>query len=84
MCAFRAAGRTGRPSGRRQSPFQGSARQVRGAIVHVLREVRSASADALAERTGHPPSAIGSVTRSLLADGLVERTRSGRYRLPAR
>jgi A/G-specific adenine glycosylase len=84
MCAFRAAGRRPRPSGRRQSPFEGSPRQVRGAIVHVLREVRSASADALAERTGHPPSAIGSATRSLIADRLVERTRSGRYRLPVR
>jgi A/G-specific adenine glycosylase len=84
LCAFRAGGRTGRPSGRRQPPFEGSARQVRGAVVRTLGEVRSASADALAERTGHSPSAIGSATRSLIADGLVERTRAGRYRLPVR
>jgi A/G-specific adenine glycosylase len=83
-CRFRAAGRTAKPSGRRQAPFAGSTRQVRGAIVDALREVRSASADALADSTGHPPSAIGSATRSLIADGIVERTRAGRFRLPVR
>jgi A/G-specific adenine glycosylase len=83
-CRFRAAGRTGRPSGRRQSPFEGSARQIRGAVVEVLRTRRSASAEALAERTGHRSSAIATATGSLVADGILERTGSGRFRLAVR
>ena len=83
-CRFRAAGRTGRPSGRRQSSFEGSARQVRGAVVEVLRARRSESAEALAERTGHPPPAIASAVGSLVADGILERTGSGRVRLTER
>ena len=83
-CRFRAAGRTGRPSGRRQPPFEGSARQVRGDVVEVLRALRSASAGALAGRTSHPPRAIATATRSLVEDGILERTRSGRFRLAVR
>jgi A/G-specific adenine glycosylase len=83
-CRFRAAGRTGRPSGRRQPPFEGSARQVRGAVVEALRSVRSASAEALAERTGHPTRAIATATESLVKDRILERTRSGRFRLALR
>ena len=79
-CRFRAAGRTARPSGRRQSPFQGSARQVRGAVVAALRTQPSATAEALADRTGHPARAIATATESLLRDGILERARSGRFR----
>ena len=57
-CRFRVAGRTARPSGRRQSPFEGSTRQVRGSVVEALRAQRSASAEALADRTAHPAHAI--------------------------
>ena len=84
QCRFRADGRTGRPSGRRQSPFEGSTRQVRGAVVEVLRVLRSASAEALAERTGHRSRAIAAATESLVRDRILERTRSGRYRLAVR
>ena len=83
-CRFRGAGRHGRSSRRRQSPFEGSPRQVRGAVVAVLRSVRSANAEALAERTGHPPAAIATATASLAVEGIVERTRSGRFRLSRR
>ena len=83
-CRFRAAGRTARPSGRRQPPFEGSARQVRGAVVDVLRAQRSASAEALADRTGHPARAIAGATESLVKDGILEQTRSGRFRLNVR
>ncbi len=83
-CRFRTDGRTGRPSLRRQSPFEGSARQVRGAVVEVLRGIRSASAEALAERTGHGPRAIATATESLVHDRILERTRSGLYRLAVR
>jgi A/G-specific adenine glycosylase len=83
-CRFRAAGRTARPSGRRQPPFEGSARQVRGAVVGTLRAERSASTEALADRTGHPARAIATATESLMRDGILERTRSGRFRLAGR
>jgi len=83
-CRFRAAGRSGRPSVRRQPPFEGSARQVRGAVVDVLRGVRSASAEALAERTGHPSDAIATATVSLVKDRILEPTRAGRFRLAGR
>jgi len=84
-CAFRAAGRTGRPSGRRQSRFEGSARQVRGAVVETLRRTRrSVSAETLAERTGFGAGAIARVNDALAREGIIERTRSGRFRLPAR
>lgn len=84
VCRFRAAGRTARPSGRRQPPFEGSTRQVRGAVVEALRTRRSAEAHTLAARTGHPARAIATATESLMRDGIVERTRSGRFRLAAR
>ena len=83
-CRFRAVGRTARPSGRRQSPFEGSTRQVRGSVVEALRTQRSASAEALAERTGHPARAIVIASDSLVRDGILERTRSGRLRLAVR
>jgi A/G-specific adenine glycosylase len=83
-CRFRGAGRPGRPSGRRQSRFEGSPRQVRGAVVRELRSVRSASAEALAERTGHTRAEVATATAALATEGIVERTRSGRFRLPSR
>ena len=81
-CRFRGAGRAGRPSGRRQSRFEGSPRQVRGAVVRELRSVRSASAEALAERTGHTSTEVATAAAALTAEGIIERTRSGRFRLP--
>ncbi len=84
-CRFRLARRAGRSSGRRQSPFEGSARQVRGAVVAALRQTkRSVSAEALAERTGHRLPAVAVATASLAAEGIIERTRSGRLRLSGR
>jgi A/G-specific adenine glycosylase len=83
-CRFRGAGRHGRSSGRRQAPFEGSPRQVRGAVVRILRTVRSASPEALAERTGHPVAATVTAIATLAAEGIIERTRSGWYRLPRR
>jgi A/G-specific adenine glycosylase len=84
-CRFRRAGRVGRSSGRRQSRFEGSARQVRGAVVEVLRQTQGpVSAHALAARTGYRLPAITAATASLGREGIVERTRSGRFRLPLR
>ena len=84
LCRFRVAGRTARPSGRRQPPFEGSTRQVRGSVVGALRTQRSASSEALADRTGHPARAVFIAADSLVRDGILERTRSGRLRLAVR
>lgn len=84
-CRFRGAGHRGSPPGRRQPLFEGSARQVRGAVVEVLRRSRrSVGAEALAERTGHRIGAVRIATEALTGEGILERTRSGRFRLPTR
>jgi A/G-specific adenine glycosylase len=83
-CRFRRAARPGRPSGRRQVPFQGSARQVRGAVVAMLRTVPSASPEGLAQWTGHRIRAVAIATEALAGEGILERTRSGRFRLARR
>jgi DNA-binding IclR family transcriptional regulator len=57
---------------------------VRGAVVRILRTVRSASTEVLAERTGRSAAAVATATAALTADGIVERTRSGRFRLARR
>lgn len=82
-CRFRASGRAGRSSVRRQSRFEGSVRQVRGRVVDTLRDRRSASADELAARTGFPAGRIQEALDGLARDGVVEITRRGRARLPA-
>jgi A/G-specific adenine glycosylase len=83
-CRFRASGAEPRPAARKQPPFEGSARQVRGSVVDVLRARRSAGVEDLAAATGHVPSRIGPAVEGLVRDGLVERLRSGRLRLRAR
>ncbi len=82
-CRFRIDGRVGRRSGRRQAPFQGSVRQVRGAIVDVLRRRRSLDVRALAAATGHDEASVASAAEALIRDGILGRTRAGGLRLPA-
>ncbi|MGI8617377.1 MAG: hypothetical protein ACR2L4_11475, partial [Actinomycetota bacterium] len=69
---------------RLHSPFGVTALQSRGPVGEVLGSLPAASPGALAERTGHQPSAIAAATESLEHDRILERTRSGRYRLVAR
>jgi A/G-specific adenine glycosylase len=83
-CAFVAAGRIGRPSNRRRSPFEGSTRQHRGVVVRVLRDRGSVAAAALATAAGIDLDRTEAAIDSLILDGIVERTRSGRLRLPRR
>jgi A/G-specific adenine glycosylase len=83
-CRFRAAGRPGRPSGRRQSPFEGSARQIRGAVVDVLRPRRSLDPQMLPALTGGDAGRIAAAAEALIEDGILERTRAGRIRLSTR
>jgi A/G-specific adenine glycosylase len=81
-CAFHAAGREGRPSGRRQPPFEGSIRQVRGAVLVTLRRRERATFAQLARDTGHPPDRLREALEGLARDGVVEPGPRGTYRLP--
>jgi A/G-specific adenine glycosylase len=81
-CRFRSDGRPGRSSvAPKQSPFEGSNRQVRGRIVLVLRERRSAGLLGLAAATGFAADRVGSAVTGLVRDGIVER-RGRSFRLP--
>jgi A/G-specific adenine glycosylase len=89
MCRFRRGGGPRPSSGRRQSPFEGSFRQVRGAVIRALRDRRSLSLRALIQETGHSGDRVTGVVRTLAADRLVRAGPSalagspgGRVRLP--
>ncbi len=70
-CRFRAAGSTPRPARTRQGPFEGSTRQVRGAVVAVLRDRASATPGAIADRTGFGLERVLDAIRELARDGVV-------------
>jgi A/G-specific adenine glycosylase len=81
-CRFRSAGRPGRSApAQKQSPFEGSNRQVRGRIVAVLRERPSAGLSSLGAATGFGADRVGSAVTALVRDGIVER-RGRSFRLP--
>lgn len=80
-CSFRRSGRRGRPSVRPRSPFEGSLRQLRGAVVDALRDRRSLDDASLALRLGAQPARLARAVEALADDGLVERTPTGRVRL---
>jgi A/G-specific adenine glycosylase len=79
-CRFAATGRTGRPSGRRQPPFEGSVRQVRGRIVDALRTDTSLGVGDLPSRLGVDPAGVDAALAGLARDGIVVAAR-GRVRL---
>jgi A/G-specific adenine glycosylase len=60
------------PSRRRQAPFEGSMRQVRGAVVRELAAGGGLTLRALARRTTYPIGRLGSALSALCAEGLVE------------
>lgn len=80
-CRYRRAGRAPAPPVRRQGPFEGSMRQIRGGVVDVLRAQPSAGVAALARSTGFERARIAVALDGLERDGVVRR--SGRsFRLP--
>ena len=88
-CAFAAAGRTGRPSTRRQARFEGSLRQVRGAILAELREHAPRTVGGLARAVASPEPRAADAVRGLHRDGVVVASRAaldgrvgGRVSLP--
>jgi len=71
VCAFRARGGVPSVRSRRQPPFQGSFRQVRGAVVAALRDVRSATLASLSRTTQERLDRVAAAARALVAEGLV-------------
>ncbi len=69
-CAFRRSGRTPSPPRRQHAAFEGSSRQLRGAIVRRLREGPS-SLGSLARETGSSEARIVRMIGTLVRDGLV-------------
>jgi A/G-specific adenine glycosylase len=70
-CRFVAEGSEPKPARRRQSAFEGSFRQVRGAVIRTLRAREDASLATLARETGAPLERVGMAVSALAADGLV-------------
>jgi A/G-specific adenine glycosylase len=72
-CSFRAIGRAVSPPRPRQGRFEGSFRQLRGAIVRVLADRHAATTSELSRLTGGDRERIGLAVAALTRDGLVER-----------
>ena len=69
-CRFRTRAASS-PVRARRPPFEGSSRQVRGAVVAVLRERSSVSLGDVIDATGFQPEAVVRAVEALAADGLV-------------
>jgi len=82
VCAWRQAGYPPGPPARRQARFAGSDRQVRGLIMAAVRGNRTSVPISVIEATWPIAEQRDRALASLVADGLVEVTRSGRLRLP--
>jgi A/G-specific adenine glycosylase len=83
-CRFANLGRVGRSSSSRQASFEGSNRQARGRVVAVLRQrTAAATLPQLVRLGGINPDRVAAAVEGLVRDGVVERTPSGRIRLPA-
>jgi A/G-specific adenine glycosylase len=62
----------------KQSPFEGSTRQVRGAIIRLLLQNPRISRARIVDATGHSPARVGSMLDALLKDKMITK-RQGRY-----
>jgi len=71
-CRFLAEGAVPSPARRKQARFDGSSRQVRGAVVDFLRRRGSWSLGAIARGTGFSPDRVREAVDALRLDGLVE------------
>ena len=83
LCAWVAAGRPAHDGpARRGQAWHGTDRQVRGAVLAVLRETPRPVPRAALEAAGPDPAQVDRCIASLVEDGLIEPTGRGRYRLP--
>jgi A/G-specific adenine glycosylase len=72
VCRFRRDGSAASRGPRRQGPFEGSTRQVRGAVVKALRSHPWLTPARLAWETGFPVDRVDAAVATLSVDGLVE------------
>ena len=79
-CGFAAGHAQPSAPRRAQGPFEGSFRQVRGAVVRALRARASATVEGLAVCTGFDADRVHEAVRRLSAEGLLE-VRGARVRL---
>jgi hypothetical protein len=83
QCAWQQAGAPEHQGpARRGQTYAGTDRQVRGKLLAVLRESRTAVDRATLDRVWNKAEQRNRALRGLVADGLVERLPDGRYRLP--
>lgn len=80
VCRFRLSGAVARRGPRSQGPFEGSSRQVRGAVVSALRSHPWLTPAHLASETGFPVDRVEAAIQALAVDGLVE-VEAGRVQL---
>lgn len=80
VCAFRGSEAIAVGGPGTKDAFEGSSRQVRGAIVRTLRSHETLSLTRLTAETGFDPERVDAAVAGLAADGLVERS-AGRVRL---
>jgi A/G-specific adenine glycosylase len=80
VCRFRRDGAAASRGPKRQGPFEGSTRQVRGAVVNALRSHPWLTPAQLGSETGFPIDRVDSAVATLSVDGLVE-VDGGRVRL---
>jgi A/G-specific adenine glycosylase len=77
VCAFRTSGAVATRGPASKDAFQGSSRQLRGAIVRALRSNEALSPGRLAAETGFGAERVEAAIEGLEADGLVERSVGG-------
>jgi A/G-specific adenine glycosylase len=77
-CRYLRAGRRGGASARRQAPFQGSFRQLRGRVVQEIVTGDARTVGAVATRTNESTERVARALRALASDGVV---RAGRAAL---
>jgi A/G-specific adenine glycosylase len=82
-CRFRAAPGDGGQPGRRQAPFEGSVRQLRGRIIDAVREAPSVTVEEVAARWGEPQERVAAAVAALAGEGLVRAGPGGRITLGA-
>ena len=81
VCQFRTLRREGRSSARSQPVFEGSTRQLRGALVRVLSQNGPLSISALSDVIDAAAERVAEAAHALTNEGLVERTDDGDLRL---
>lgn len=64
---------------RRQSPFAGSTRQIRGAVLRLLTEGTSLAEKVIIAKTGKAPQRVREVLAALEAEGFIRRRRAAYF-----